>query len=239
MPGSILGTSVRRVEDLDLITGASTYVGNLALPGSAAPRLRPLPAGARPDHRDRHRRGRRGARGGRRVHRRRPGPARPPRPDGGQPGAAAAAAGHRPGAVRGRGRRRRRRPRRRRPRSTRSSWWRWTTTRCRPSSTRRPRSPPGAPPQFDGPDQPRRRACAPAATIRWPTPRSWSGPGWSTSGSRCMPMEGNAIAVQPGPAGRRRRRRAHELTIWVSTQMPHGFRAQAAGSSGWTRSASG
>ncbi len=33
MPGSILGTSVRRVEDHDLITGASTYVGNLELPG--------------------------------------------------------------------------------------------------------------------------------------------------------------------------------------------------------------
>lgn len=33
MPGSILGTSVRRVEDLDLITGASTYVGNLRLDG--------------------------------------------------------------------------------------------------------------------------------------------------------------------------------------------------------------
>jgi aerobic carbon-monoxide dehydrogenase large subunit len=33
MAGSILGTSVRRVEDRDLITGASTYVGNLALPG--------------------------------------------------------------------------------------------------------------------------------------------------------------------------------------------------------------
>ncbi len=33
MPGSILGTSVRRVEDLDLITGASTYVGNLRLRG--------------------------------------------------------------------------------------------------------------------------------------------------------------------------------------------------------------
>ncbi|MBV9920817.1 MAG: xanthine dehydrogenase family protein molybdopterin-binding subunit [Pseudonocardia sp.] len=33
MPGSILGTSVRRVEDRELITGASTYVGNLALPG--------------------------------------------------------------------------------------------------------------------------------------------------------------------------------------------------------------
>lgn len=31
MAGSILGTSVRRVEDLDLITGASTYVGDLAL----------------------------------------------------------------------------------------------------------------------------------------------------------------------------------------------------------------
>lgn len=34
MPGSILGTTVRRVEDLALITGASTYVGNLALPGT-------------------------------------------------------------------------------------------------------------------------------------------------------------------------------------------------------------
>ncbi|HEY4420614.1 MAG TPA: xanthine dehydrogenase family protein molybdopterin-binding subunit, partial [Pseudonocardia sp.] len=33
MAGSILGTSVRRVEDLQLITGASTYVGNLALDG--------------------------------------------------------------------------------------------------------------------------------------------------------------------------------------------------------------
>jgi aerobic carbon-monoxide dehydrogenase large subunit len=33
MPGSILGTSVRRVEDRDLITGATTYVGNLALEG--------------------------------------------------------------------------------------------------------------------------------------------------------------------------------------------------------------
>jgi carbon-monoxide dehydrogenase large subunit len=33
MPGSILGTSVRRVEDRELITGASTYVGNLVLPG--------------------------------------------------------------------------------------------------------------------------------------------------------------------------------------------------------------
>ncbi|ALL77534.1 carbon monoxide dehydrogenase [Pseudonocardia sp. EC080610-09] len=36
MPGSILGTSVRRVEDADLITGASTYVGNL-LHGAGAP----------------------------------------------------------------------------------------------------------------------------------------------------------------------------------------------------------
>lgn len=35
-----------------------------------------------------------------------------------------------------------------------------------------------------------------------------------------VPMEGNAIAVQPGPDGR--------LTIWVSTQMPHGFRGQVA-----------
>ncbi|ANY05222.1 xanthine dehydrogenase family protein molybdopterin-binding subunit [Pseudonocardia sp. HH130630-07] len=35
MPGSILGTSVRRVEDADLITGASTYVGNLRREGLA------------------------------------------------------------------------------------------------------------------------------------------------------------------------------------------------------------
>lgn len=34
MAGSILGTSVRRVEDLDLITGATTYVGNLTLDGA-------------------------------------------------------------------------------------------------------------------------------------------------------------------------------------------------------------
>ncbi|MDQ4118791.1 MAG: xanthine dehydrogenase family protein molybdopterin-binding subunit, partial [Actinomycetota bacterium] len=33
MPGSILGTSVRRVEDVDLITGATTYVTNLRLDG--------------------------------------------------------------------------------------------------------------------------------------------------------------------------------------------------------------
>src|SRR3954471_8549684 len=33
MRGSILGTAVRRVEDPDLITGNSTYVGNLAVNG--------------------------------------------------------------------------------------------------------------------------------------------------------------------------------------------------------------
>jgi carbon-monoxide dehydrogenase large subunit len=33
MRGSILGTAVRRVEDPDLLTGAGTYVGNLALEG--------------------------------------------------------------------------------------------------------------------------------------------------------------------------------------------------------------
>lgn len=33
MPGSILGTSVRRVEDRELTTGASTYVGNLPADG--------------------------------------------------------------------------------------------------------------------------------------------------------------------------------------------------------------
>ena len=38
-----------------------------------------------------------------------------------------------------------------------------------------------------------------------------------------MPMEGNAIAVQPGATGGE-----YDLTIWVSTQMPHAFRNQAA-----------
>jgi hypothetical protein len=33
MTGSILGTSVRRVEDRDLVTGATAYVANLALDG--------------------------------------------------------------------------------------------------------------------------------------------------------------------------------------------------------------
>ena len=35
MPGSILGTSVRRVDDVDLITGSTTYVTNLRLDGMA------------------------------------------------------------------------------------------------------------------------------------------------------------------------------------------------------------
>ena len=39
-----------------------------------------------------------------------------------------------------------------------------------------------------------------------------------------VPMEGNAIAVAPEPGGNR----SGGLTIWVSTQMPHGFRSQAA-----------
>ncbi len=34
MAGSILGTTVRRVEDPELVRGAGTYVGNLALPGA-------------------------------------------------------------------------------------------------------------------------------------------------------------------------------------------------------------
>ncbi len=34
MPGSILGTRVLRVEDRALMTGATTYVGNMALPGT-------------------------------------------------------------------------------------------------------------------------------------------------------------------------------------------------------------
>ena len=37
-----------------------------------------------------------------------------------------------------------------------------------------------------------------------------------------VPMEGNAIAVVPGDDGA-----GHELTVYVSTQMPHGWRNQA------------
>ena len=40
-----------------------------------------------------------------------------------------------------------------------------------------------------------------------------------------VPMEGDAIVVAPEPGGNR----SGGLTIWVSTQMPHGFRSQAAG----------
>ena len=36
-----------------------------------------------------------------------------------------------------------------------------------------------------------------------------------------MPMEPNAITVVPGDDGR-----GHDLTVWVSTQMPHGFHRQ-------------
>ncbi|HZZ48679.1 MAG TPA: xanthine dehydrogenase family protein molybdopterin-binding subunit [Pseudonocardia sp.] len=39
-----------------------------------------------------------------------------------------------------------------------------------------------------------------------------------------VPMEGNAIAVVPGQEGDE-----HELTVYVSTQMPHGWRTMAAG----------
>src|SRR5438874_2387458 len=38
-----------------------------------------------------------------------------------------------------------------------------------------------------------------------------------------VPMEGNAIAVVPGDDGA-----GHDLTVYVATQMPHGWRTQAA-----------
>src|SRR5437660_4576474 len=38
-----------------------------------------------------------------------------------------------------------------------------------------------------------------------------------------MPMEGSAIAVIPGPDGA-----GHDLTVYVSTQMPHGFAGRVA-----------
>ena len=226
MPGSILGTSVRRVEDLELITGASTYVGNLALHGVAAPGLRPLAAGARPDHRDRHRRrGRRGPGVLAVLHRRRPRPARAPRADGDQPGAAAPAAGHRPGPVRRRGGRGRRRPRPRPPRSTRSSWSRSTTTRCPRSSTRRPRSP----------RAPRRSSTGRAnlaagvrAGRRRPAGRRrgrGAGPDGQPAAGRACRWRATRSPCSPRP--RRSADARHDLTIWVSTQMPHGFRAQA------------
>jgi carbon-monoxide dehydrogenase large subunit len=35
MPGSLLGTHVRRIEDPDLLTGRGTYVGNFRVDGLA------------------------------------------------------------------------------------------------------------------------------------------------------------------------------------------------------------
>ena len=55
MVGSILGTTVRRVEDPELLVGASTYVDDLRSAGTAARRLRAQPRRARPDHHGRHR----------------------------------------------------------------------------------------------------------------------------------------------------------------------------------------
>ncbi len=234
MPGSILGTSVRRVEDRELITGESTYVGNLALPGllhlafvrsplahgritgidtaeaAAAPGVVAVFTAADLDLPAHH---------GLMV---------------AQPGDAAAAAGHRPGALRRRGRRRRRggdegrRGRRRRAGGGR------LRRRCSPSSTRRPRSRTGAPAQFEGHDNlaagqrtdpaDAEAALADAEVVvraRMVNQRL-----------AVMPMEGNAIAVLPGGY----EGRDDALTIWVSTQMPHGFRAQAAKLFGLERS---
>ena len=132
--------------------------------------------GARPTVGDRHAPRPPRARGDRRVHRRGPRPARPPRADGAQPGPAAPAAGHRPGALRrrgGRGRRRRdegRRGGRRRARrgrlrpAARGHDPRRRSPRAPSCSSRAGRtSPPG---------------CAPPRRTRWRTPTSWCGPGW-------------------------------------------------------------
>ena len=202
MPGSILGTSVRRVEDRELITGASTYVGNLALPGllhlafvrspMAHGRIAGIDTAAAA--------GRAGR--GRRVHRRRPGPARPPRPVRAQPGAAAPAARHRPGALRGRSRRRRRGRDRRPPRSTPPSWSRSTTTRC-------PRSPTRRPPCRRGARAVRRTgsnlAAGSARAAAEPDPLADAEvvvrARIVNQRVAVMPMEGNAIAVLPGDDG--------------------------------------
>jgi carbon-monoxide dehydrogenase large subunit len=42
-----------------------------------------------------------------------------------------------------------------------------------------------------------------------------------------LPMEGNAIAVVPGDAMTSEGGAGHELTVYVATQMPHGWRNQA------------
>ena len=183
MPGSILGTSVRRVEDLELITGASTYVGNLALPGlahlafvrsplaharitaidtaaaAAAPGVLAVYTAADLDLPAHH---------GLMVIN--PELPRPPLATDrvrfvGEAVAVVVAetAGGR-GRRRGAGRR-----------------------RLRPAARgRRPGGRAGAggahPVRRAGPTWP--PACAPPAPTRWPAPRSWSAPGWSTSGSR-------------------------------------------------------
>ena len=52
-----IGKARVRKEDQRLITGRSRYTDAITPPGTAAHARRPLPAGAREDHRHRHRRG--------------------------------------------------------------------------------------------------------------------------------------------------------------------------------------
>ena len=118
------------------------------------------------------------------------------------------------------------------PRSTPPSWWWSTTTRCPPSSTPRPRSAEGAPLQFDGArHQPRRRPARPRR--RRPARRR--------RGRRAGPVRQPAGGGR-ADGGQRHRRRSpasptgrYDLTVCVSTQMPHGCRSQVARGSSASR----
>ena len=234
MPGSILGNAVRRVEDPDLLTGASTYVDDLRAARRAAPGVRAQPVA--------HARilGIDTARGR------------------GLPGVVAvctAADLDLPAATACSSTSTSQSPGRRWPPtrsassairspwssprpgprpSTRPSWSTSTTTRCRRSSTCeaalaarraaavRASSAPTSPPALRDP----RRA------DRSRAPTSSCGRRIENQRIAVVPMEGNAIAGDPG----RRRRPGHELTVYVSTQMPHGCaRLAGARSSASTR----
>ena len=226
-----MGNAVRRVEDPDLIQGQGTYVDNITVAARCTWRSSD-PVGARPVHVNRHRRRPRAA----------PGvvavftaadldlPAhhgffvlnagvRPP------------AAGHRPGAVRRRGRRRRRRARPAPQPSTPSSWSRSTTTRCPRSPTWRPRWRPAPRCSSTRSGQPRRRRACPDDRGRARRRRG------RRAGADRQPAAGGRAdgGQRDRSSSRARTATSTTLTIHVSTQMPHGFRPPVAGLPGSTR----
>ncbi|GAA2547766.1 xanthine dehydrogenase family protein molybdopterin-binding subunit [Pseudonocardia hydrocarbonoxydans] len=222
MPGSILGTSVRRVEDLDLITGASTYVGNLGLDGMLHLTF-----------------------------------VRSPLAHGHVTGVDTAAAAAAPGVVAVYTAADLDLPAHhglmvlnpdlpRPPLATDRVRFVGEAVAVVVASTQAEAVDAAELVEVDYDPRPAavdpEEALAPGAPVQYPGRSDNLAGGVRSEGDpladaevvvrarmvnqrlAVMPMEGNAIAVRPEPDG--------ELTIWVSTQMPHGFRTQAAALSG-------